>query len=266
MGDNSLYPFYGRLVLKGLMRCETGLHIGASRDIVEIGGVDNPVMRDPLSGQPYIPGSSFKGKLRSIAERVKKQPMKRWTGNGFRHECSDRECEVCRLFGSTAEDSGQKNIPSRIRVRDILLTKESEERLRVIDTPLNYTELKYENSLDRVTCAANPRPVERIPAGAEFEFEVIYDLENEKQTLEDLENLLGFMAILEDDYLGGHGSRGYGKISFINNELTLRSKEYYVKGGEEKSLGEGKTNISGLRESLWGIYKESIAPLFRKED
>ncbi len=265
MADNGAFPFYGKLILKGAMKCETGLHIGASRDIIEIGGVDNPVMRDPLTGYPYIPGSSLKGKLRSIAERLEAKPLNRETGNGYRHECSDRECRVCRLFGSTGGEQREDNIPSRLRVRDVFLTPESVDMLRGIDTPLNFTELKYENALDRVTCAANPRPVERVPAGAEFAYEVVYDLEEEGHCLEDLQKLLHCMAVLEDDYLGGHGSRGYGKIRFVGNRLALRSKGYYAGREEERSLVEGEDSISRLRESVEKLFDEAIRPVFRKE-
>lgn len=264
MAGIDTYPFYGKLILGGTMHCLTGLHIGASREIIEIGGVDNPVMRDPKTGHPYIPGSSIKGKLRSIAERLEAKELNRPTGNGYRHECTDRACRVCRLFGATGGKEGE-NIPSRLRVRDVFLTQESVEWLRELDTPLSFTELKYENSLDRVTCAANPRPVERIPAGAEFTYEVTYDLDDEEQCLEDLRTLLNCMSVLEDDYLGGHGTRGYGKIRFRGNRLSLRSRDYYLGVGEEKALVESEDSIANLREKLEAIYGEAIQPVFGKE-
>jgi len=263
MAGNDKKPFYGKLILGGTMKCETGLHVGASRDIMEIGGLDNPVMRDPLTGYPYIPGSSLKGKLRSIAERIEAKVLNRSTGNGYRHECSDRQCPVCRLFGSTGGKE-EENIPSRLRVRDIFLTPESVAWLREIDTPLSFTELKYENALDRVTCAANPRPVERIPAGAEFSYEVIYDLEDEEQCREDLENLLNCMAVLEDDYLGGHGSRGYGKIRFLGNRLALRGRDYYLGRDGEKVLAD-RESLSRLREILGKLYEREIKLVFGRE-
>jgi len=264
MAGNGTRPFYGKLILSGTMKCETGLHVGASRDIMEIGGVDNPVMRDPFTGYPYIPGSSLKGKLRCIAERIQGMHFDRRIRPGFRHECPDRQCPVCRLFGSTAEKKDEENIPSRLRVRDIFLTLESVAWLRDVDTPLSLTELKYENALDRVTCAADPRSVERIPAGAEFSYEVIYDLEDEVQCLEDLENLLNCMAVLEDDYLGGHGSRGYGKIRFLDNRLALRGKDYYLGKDGEKVLAD-RESLSRLREILGELYEREIKLVFGRE-
>jgi len=264
MAGNDTKPFYGKLILSGTVRCETGLHVGASRDIMEIGGVDNPVMRDPFTGYPYIPGSSLKGKLRSIAERMQGKEFDRSIRPGFRHECSKRQCAVCRLFGSTAEQKDEENIPSRLRVRDVFLTPESVKYLQDIDTPLSLTELKYENALDRVTCHADPRSMERIPAGAEFSYEVIYDLEDEEQCREDLKNLLDCMAVLEDDYLGGHGSRGYGKIRFLGNRLALRGRDYYLGKDGEKVLAD-RESLSRLREILGELYEREIKLVFGRE-
>ncbi|MBC7254370.1 MAG: type III-A CRISPR-associated RAMP protein Csm3 [Actinobacteria bacterium] len=265
MAGNKKKPFYGKLILSGTVRCETGLHVGASSDIMEIGGLDNPVMRDPFTGYPYIPGSSLKGKLRSIAERIQGKQFNRSIRPGFRHECSERQCAVCRLFGSTAKEKDEENIPSRLRVRDAFLASQSVEWLRGIDTPLSFTELKYENTLDRVTCHADPRPVERIPAGARFSYEIVYDLDDEEQCLEDLENLLNCMAVLEDDYLGGHGSRGYGKIRFLNNRLTLRGKDYYLGKEGEKVLAKEEESLPRLREILGELYERDIKPVFGRE-
>ena len=46
----------------------TGLHIGGNNDEIKIGGIDNPVIKNPLTNEPYIPGSSLKGKIRSLIE------------------------------------------------------------------------------------------------------------------------------------------------------------------------------------------------------
>jgi CRISPR-associated protein Csm3 len=120
-----------------------------------------------------------------------------------------------------------RNAPARLIVRDCHLLSESAKRLEKIDTGLYMTEWKFENGLDRITAAANPRQVERIPAGAKFHFEVVYTVENEAQAMEDLENLAIALAILEDDALGGHGSRGYGKVRFENFQFYYRGKDQY---------------------------------------
>ncbi|WP_071518642.1 type III-A CRISPR-associated RAMP protein Csm3 [Geitlerinema sp. PCC 9228] len=268
-------PLKGKLRLVSTIRVETGLHIGGGGETLEIGGIDKPVLRDPLTKEPYLAGSSIKGKLRSILERLLNKPLNRPGGSGtYRYESDDLEdgyskvqgqkiwfqgakhCPLSRVFGSTgnncwietsiAEDqqlsyqntetdeNGKqysfirgRNAPARLLVRDAHLTPKSAEDLKKIDTGLFMTEWKFENGLDRVTAAANPRQLERVPKGTEFNFELVYTVEDPNQVEEDLRNIAIALAILEDDALGGHGSRGYGKISFHNFKLYYRSIEKY---------------------------------------
>lgn len=233
MAEERKKPLQGKVVLKGFIECVTGLHIGASRDNLDIGGLDAPVLRDPVTREPYIPGSSLKGKLRSLLERRKGMSYDRVHRVGGqeirRHECTRIDCPVCRLFGATSERNEGSNIPARLIVRDSALHEDSEKILREIDTGLQYTEWKFENSLDRITAAANPRQIERVPASARFTFEMIYNVEapNQEEIQEDLANLLETLSLLEDDFLGGHGSRGYGKIKFDLDELSGRRVEFY---------------------------------------
>jgi len=222
-------PLQGKVILSGIVHCVTGLHIGASKDNLDIGGLDAPVLRDPITREPYIPGSSLKGKLRSLFERRQGVTYNRCSGQGvYRHECVDPACRVCRLFGAAGGREGD-NMPARLLVRDSLLTANSRERLSSLDTGLQYTEWKFENALDRITAAANPRQLERVPAGAEFTFELVYNVEaaNATETHEDLVNLLETLSLLEDDFLGGHGSRGYGKIQFVLTALCGRKVQFY---------------------------------------
>ena len=253
-------PLLGKLRLTSNLRIVTGLHIGAGGENLDIGGLDKSVMRDPLTKHPYLPGSSIKGKMRSILERFLNKPVNRAGGSGtFRYESDDLEsgystndiefqgastCEVSRVFGSTGTNcwlpesivrsqgletvgtdektfkgdkylkSKGRNSPARLIVRDCHLTVDSSEKLKSIDTGLYMTEWKFENGMDRITAAANPRQLERVPAGAVFEFELVYTVENPEQAVKDLQNLAIALAILEDDALGGHGSRGYGKVAF----------------------------------------------------
>lgn len=229
MAEERRKPLRGKVILRGFIECVTGLHIGASRDNLDIGGLDSPVLRDPVTRTPYIPGSSLKGKLRSLFERRQGMTYNRHSGQGvYRHECVDSACRVCRLFGAAGGREGD-NIPARLIVRDSLLTDKSRDSLSSIDTGLQYTEWKFENALDRITAAANPRQLERVPAGARFHFEMVYNIEASQpvETNQDLTNLLENLSLLEDDYLGGHGSRGYGKIRFDLEELSGRKVEYY---------------------------------------
>jgi len=212
-------PLYGKVFLAGLIRTLTGLHIGASKESLGIAEVDNPVIRDPVTKEPYIPGSSFKGKLRSLKERESSLRC-RDVGNGISlHACPSAEdaatCPVCRLFGTSGDSEHPgSNFPSRLRVRDAYFARFTAEKLDDLEMELPYTELKYENALNRITAAANPRPVERVPRGCVFEFEIVYDVESLEDLKGDLATLVSTLEMLADDSLGGMSSRGTGKVGF----------------------------------------------------
>ncbi len=257
-------PILGKIHITGTVHCLTGLHIGKAQDDWTIGGLDSPVVRDPVTYEPYIPGSSFRGKLRAIFERVENGKdnnfeFNRHSGKGvFRHECTDKACKVCRLFGATKgrgkeekkeEEKEEENIPSRLMVRDLRLT--NRQVLEAIDTGLQYTELKFENALDRVTAAANPRQIERVPAGAEFQLDMVYTIETKdfSQITEDLQNLLMLLKLVQDDAIGGHGSRGYGKIEIKDLKLEGRRLEYYQSMGKSERK-HYKTASMDLKEQI----------------
>ena len=226
-----------KVVIEGELNVLTGLHVGSAAGL-QIGSVDSPVVRDPITRRPYIPGSSLKGKLRTLLEAAEGLRANREGGRDVkRHECDDREqalrCPVCRPFGSTGRGSGNKNHPARLAVSDLLLTEESFDRLAVLDTGLMYTEWKFENTLDRVTSAAMPRQIERVPAGSAFHFRLVYDDREDAERLdEDMRNLTRAMSLLEDDALGGHGSRGYGRVGFAAIRRSHRPVEMYGSGEE----------------------------------
>lgn len=230
-------PIFGKIIIQGEMECLTGLHIGARREAMKIGGIDLPVVRDPITEFPYVPGSSLKGKMRSLLERKLEKEFNADIGGVKIHCCTNRNCEICRLFGATPttreERERGENIPARLAVRDLLITEDSKEKLREIETGLLYTEWKFENAIDRVTSAANPRQIERVPAGSKFQLEIVYTIENKVQFKEDLKNLFSAMRLVEDDYLGGHGSRGYGKVKFRLSGVEYRKGEWYLTGKPE---------------------------------
>jgi CRISPR-associated protein Csm3 len=178
----------------------TGLHIGGSSDNVEIGGIDNPVIKIATKdNQPYIPGSSLKGKMRCLLEQI--AGAAKVGGNS----------DVNNLFGFS-----QSNQPSKLIVRDAMLQEKSASKLSTCDNlDMPYTEGKWENVIDRVKgTAEHPRQMERIPAGVFFDVEFVvnvWDNDKEKDLLDLLQK--GINA-LENDYLGGSGSRGYGQIKF----------------------------------------------------
>lgn len=193
----------------------TGLHIGGSSDNVEIGGIDNPVIKLSYKGnQPYIPGSSLKGKMRCLLEQVAGAP--KVGGNK----------DVNNLFGITESKSlNTDNQPSKLIVRDAMLAEESKEALLACDNlDMPYTENKWENVIDRTKgVAEHPRQSERVPAGAVFEAEFVLNIWDDDKE----EELMGLfekgIRLLENDYLGGSGSRGYGQIKFgefVKTELS----------------------------------------------
>lgn len=179
----------------------SGLYIGDSKENVQIGGIDSSVIRRKDNNQPYIPGSSLKGKLRSLLER--REGISDFKNHGN---------TISQLFGNT-------EAASQIIVRDCYLSKESVTKLEAsefLDIP--FTEVKVENTIDRITGRAQSglRTLERVPAGAEFEVEMIINVfegDDEQALLSTLKSAVG---MLELDYLGGSGSRGYGQVKFHN--------------------------------------------------
>lgn len=192
--------------ITGKIEVLTGLHIGASKDTIEIGGMDNPVIKNPITGEPYIPGSSLKGKMRALMELLNGNAAKT---NG--EPCSCGKCDICKVFGCSAS-TGANSGPTRLIVRDCFLTGESKEKF-IEETVL---EEKHENKINRITAEAKPRPIERVIPGTTFDFEINFRVfEGDDPNL--LNNiLLKAMRLLEHDYLGGGGSRGNGKIKFID--------------------------------------------------
>lgn len=196
-----------KLKLSGILTCITGLHIGDSNENAAIGGVDLPIVRNKQDNTPYIPGSSFKGKLRSLLEQ---------TRGASKVGDSD---EINELFGMIGK--GEKQKPSRVIFRDLFMTKESKNEFsdnNLLDLP--FTEIKFENTIDRVKGKAqHPRQIERVPAGAEFNFEIILNLIDLEDTeINSLTLLQEAMNLLENDYLGGNGTRGYGQVKIELNE------------------------------------------------
>lgn len=202
--------------ITGIICCITGLHIGGSAETIEIGGIGNPIIRHPINDFPYIPGSSLKGKIRSLLEWY----LDKVEPDGSVHKwCGDNECPICRIFGTSAGEESQTG-PTRLIVRDAILTEESQKKLIELREKkgLLYAEAKWENVINRLNASANPRQIERVPAGIEFTFEMTYRVfdginEQGKNIDEELfKNVEKGLELLQQDALGGSGSRGYGKI------------------------------------------------------
>ena len=192
---------FGKLKISGEIEVVTGMHIGGSSQFSAIGAVDSPVIRDSYTDKPMIPGSSFKGKMRTLlAKQYSRTAM-------LQEHNADPEI-VLRLFGSSNKNAIR---PSRLLFSDMFLLNEQELKAVGIDS---VTEVKFENSINRLTAIANPRQIERVIRGSEFELELIYNVEDETQIQEDFEAIRYGLTLLEYDYLGGSGSRGYGKVKF----------------------------------------------------
>lgn len=233
----------GKIFLRGTINALTGLHIGGNTGELDIGGIDNPVIRNAFNRQPYIPGSSVRGKMRSLLDRHFEKELNKPVGSGVRlHECKTPtdyyECQVCQVFGVAPQrDMRGKTIPGRLIVRDTFLTPESLEALDIADTDTDFTEIKTEVAIDRITSAATPRQQERVPAGTTFgPFQVVHSLytvhdsDHDNRLQDELtyfDTVLKGMELLEDDYLGGSGSRGSGQIAFENLTMTFKSRECY---------------------------------------
>lgn len=245
------YKFSGKYIIKADLKCITGLHIGGTDEGFEIGGMDNPVVKDPITGYPYIPGSSLKGKMRSLIEwaeeRVKFAKDKK-KGNLIGKLCDCGSCDVCIIFGCSTATTQKE--PTRLTVRDSYpkglfdmngnILPENERKGTILEWKTNlgeniYTEVKTENAIDRLTSEANPRPMERVPSGSVFEVEMIFDIYREND-IEKMKKIFEAMSLLEDSALGGGGSRGSGKIKFENIKVSFKSIAFYTKGMQEEDI------------------------------
>jgi len=223
---------FGRVFFTMNVEAVTGLHIGGSGADLEIGGLDKEVIRDPLTNEPYIPGSSLRGKMRSQIEKYYGRPItNHYLGI---HTCDKgtynvdangyKGCPVCYVFGVPAGDFASA---TRLTVRDIRVHPDSLEELKKLETDLRYTELKTEVAIDRVTSAATLRTLERVPAGAVFgPAELVFGV-YEVADFERLKVVTDALQLVEDDYLGGAGSRGSGKVKFEGIRLYVRNGKDY---------------------------------------
>ena len=191
-----------KIIIKTDMKILTGLHIGGSNAYSAIGTVDAPVIRSS-DNKPIVPGSSLKGKLRSLLAAVKD------TREEYRDIKKDKKL-IKRLFGST-----DPVIPSKLQFADAYVKNFDGKNLSSL------TEVKFENTIDRGTCVANPRQIERVVPGVVFETVIVYNELDEQETEEDLKTLAEGMKLLQYDYLGGHGTRGYGRLSFENIDVEI---------------------------------------------
>lgn len=272
---NTKLGLLGKLLLDGDIVCETGLHVGAGKGSLDLGGADNPVVKDAF-GRPYVPGSTVRGKLRSLLEQTLGHAtgdslvyLSRRRGQEVRiHQSDDPGDEVCLLFGrnpgrmdKVSGDTLEARVasPARLTVYDAPLDLESITAQMRENLDDELTEVKSENAIDRVTCQANARTLERVPAGAKFRLRLVVDiLCPEDRELVPL--LVSGLRLLEDDALGGGGSRGSGRIRFANWTATWRGKQYYVGAADEEVLVSAAADTGALKAAISdGAFAEKLA-------
>lgn len=189
-----------KIEITGDLELLTGLHIGTNDAYAAIGATDSPVMRDSLTNKPLVPGSSLKGKMRTLLAKT--------MNKNISSSPNEDEISIRRLFG----DSGDIG-SGRLIFRDSVLNNQDELQDLGVET---LTEVKFENTINRITSVANPRQIERVVSGSKFGIQIIYDVLEIEELKEDFEVLKNGFKLLELDYLGGHGSRGYGRVRFNN--------------------------------------------------
>lgn len=230
------FEFLANVILKGKLEVLTGLHIGGSKEKLEIGGVDSPVIRDPFTNYPFIPGSSLKGKMRMLLEFS--------TGNihkdGKPFETDKIDNVVCRLFGNFTK--GTIGGPTRLITRDSFPDEKTIDMWENLDSELVFTEYKPENTINRLTSEANPRFLERIVKGSVFDVEFVYSIYNQiydehkddkgKNDIDNFKYVVEALRLLEHNGLGGNISRGYGQVKFTFADPIIVTKKDYQDGSD----------------------------------
>lgn len=219
--------------LEGTITLKSGLHIGSGNMEMHIGGTDSPVIKHPHTLEPYIPGSSLKGKVRSLLEMASGLMMhtggnvvstKILSKNNISPEDKTKAKEIIKIFGSGGDDKEENTDigPTRVSFADCYLAEDWKKQAH--ENRWQLTEVKSENSIDRIKgTAANPRFIERVPEGTQFNFNLTFKiLDDSDEQLFD--KLLEGLKLLELDALGGSGSRGYGRIEFKFYDSVINSK------------------------------------------
>ena len=193
---------FGKIQITGIMEIMTGTHIGGSSEFSAIGAVDSPVIRDAATNLPMIPGSSLKGKMRTLLAKE--------YADGLLKTPNEDDPRIVQLFGGSAMVNGK--VPhARLLFSDMTLINREE---LYSNGAQGLTEIKFENTINRLTAVANPRQIERVIRGSKFGLDLIYEVSDEALVTEDMELLAEGFRLLTYDYIGGHGSRGYGKVRF----------------------------------------------------
>lgn len=198
---------FAKVQITGTIEVLTGMHIGGSSAFSAIGAVDSPVVKDERTGLPMIPGSSLKGKMRSLLAKEYNETVAPTPDD-------DNE-KLLRLFGSAKKN--QVHV-SKVLFSDMLMNNWEEMKAQGLT---RRTEIKFENSIKRTTAVANPRQIERVIRGSTFPLDIVYEVTDLNTMEEDIEILKEGFRLLRYDYIGGSGSRGYGKVSFSDLKMVV---------------------------------------------
>ena len=225
---------FAKIKITCTLKLLTGLHIGASGGFSAIGALDNPVIRDAYSGDPMIPGSSLKGKMRTLLARSRNEPGRPLP------KCGDDAEEIKRLFGTPGDNrKGENPRTARLQFSDAFLTNREQLLRRG-----GITEVKSENTISRATSIANPRSMERVVRGATFAVTWFYTMEDEAELLDDLALLAEGCKLLSLDYLGGSGTRGYGRVAFEDFKVEKLLGDIAVAAAELNACFEDVTSYA----------------------
>ena len=231
----SNYKLNKKFVLKGEIEALSGIAVGGTNSSLSIGGVDKGVIRNPVSGEPYIPGSTLKGKMRSLLElnygtigNTKMGAVDNGPSENYVHRST-------KLFGNAVRTTEEIQRPSRLIVRDARISRDQIEGEFFQNTDLLYTEVKTEVVIDRITSRAIPRQLERVPAGTRFEFELVLNVFKGDSEEDLINDMFAAIKLVQNDYIGGSGSRGSGQIRFSIESIKSFTPDYYknMKDGVE---------------------------------
>ncbi len=246
--------FKGIYKIKADLINTTGLHIGGSKENFEIGGLDNPVIKVSFpidlsheendwkieEGMPYIPGSSLKGKMRSLLEWINNR-----VSENKGEPCGCGKCVVCKIFG--AHKNNKIEEPVKLKVSDAYPSKNTIENWKDLGENI-YTEIKTENVINRISSSATPRPIERVPAGSEFKVVMTYEVFKDED-ISNLKNVFIAMDTLQSNFLGGGGSRGNGRVIFKNIKVEFISRDNFLDISKEIKTEEFN-NIKEVQENF----------------
>ena len=243
--------FKASVTIYGKIECVTGLHIGGSGGGYEIGGIENSVIRNPIDDFPYIPGSSLKGKMRSLMEWALGKIDQR--GKVYENSANPDEDEILRIFGASSDKERQSG-PTRLFVRDAVPDAQTKDMMQQLESEqgLPKVEVKTEVSINRITSKSDsgPRQIERVPVGSKFDFELvygIYDIDGLKvHDIDLLDRVFFALRLVEDSALGGSGSRGYGQVRFHLSKPLIKTVMDYQSGASIQKSQGGASGIDDL--------------------